>query len=138
MLKSIGSFKFKGAPFSAWIFRIAHNLVVDFHRKASKRKHVQLDEVQIRDEASVEAKVELRLSLQEVQTATRKLTQAQSQVIALRFASGLSLSETAQAMNKREGAIKSLQHSAIAALRRSLNVDQPSLQQANPSEQVSR
>ena len=121
-LTSINSFKFCGAPFSAWLFRIAHNQVIDFHRKTPKRLYVQLDDVEVRDETSLEMVVEQKIAIEHVARAINHLTQAQCQVISLRFGAGLSLAETADVMGKNAGSIKSLQHSGIAALRRVLNI----------------
>ncbi len=61
--------------------------------------------------------MENRLALNEIMDAARKLPEAQRQVIALRFGSGLSVAETARAMNKGEGNVKVIQHKAIAKLR---------------------
>ncbi len=121
-LKSISSYKEKGMPFSSWLYRIAHNQVVDFFRKKSKHATVPLDESLPFPAADGDPKylVETKVTVEEVVIATKKLTAAQQEVISLRFASELSISEVAGIMKKSEGAIKALQHSAIAALRRAL------------------
>jgi RNA polymerase sigma-70 factor (ECF subfamily) len=63
---------------------------------------------------------ELKLSIEELARATRRLTDAQREVLSLRFAGGLSIEETAKAMGKNPGAIKALQHAAIVSLRKVL------------------
>ena len=66
---------------------------------------------------------ERKVEIEQLQLATRQLTEAQREVISLRFAGGLSVTEVAKIMGKNQGAVKSLQHSAIVALRRVLLVD---------------
>ena len=121
--ESIGSYKYQGVPFSAWLFRIAHNKVVDFIRRESKKPTVQLDEsLPVIGESDPQGEVELKLNIEQVVIATRELTKAQREVISLRFAGGMSIAEVAGTMRKSEGAIKALQHSAILALRKTLRV----------------
>ncbi|MBI4308044.1 MAG: sigma-70 family RNA polymerase sigma factor [Chloroflexi bacterium] len=119
-LESIGTFQWRGAPFSAWLFRIAHNLVIDRARSKGRKEEVVLDEALPDTRRAPEDLVELKISIEQMLEGVHHLTDAQRQVIALRFASGLSIIETAQVMNKNEGAIKALQHSAVQALRRIL------------------
>jgi RNA polymerase sigma-70 factor (ECF subfamily) len=119
--KSVGSYKQQGVPFSAWLFRIAHNQMVDYVRKESKRLTVPLDEsLPVASESDPQHEAELRLNMEQVATATRQLTKAQREVISLRFAGCQSIAEVARTMGKSEGAIKALQHSAILALRKTL------------------
>ena len=122
-LQSLGSFQWKGAPLSSWLFRIAHNLVIDERRKGSNKESVPIEDAPQVDNhtVDVEEMVELRLTFQETYSAMRFLTSAQQQVIALRFGGELSIAEVAKIMGKKEGAIKALQHSAVAALRRNLS-----------------
>lgn len=120
--KSISSYRWRGVPFSAWLFRIAHNLVVDFFRKESKRPTVPLEESLMASNDNVQQVVERRLDIERVMAATQQLTAAQREVISLRFAGGLAIAEVARVMGKNEGAVKALQHGAIAALRRVLLV----------------
>ena len=124
-LKFISSYKFKGMPFSSWLYRIAHNQVVDYFRKKSKRLTVPLDESLPLPAAGGDpgVLVEKKMEINEVVIATRKLTAAQQEVISLRFASELSITEVAGVMGKSEGAVKALQHSAIVALRKALSTE---------------
>jgi len=121
-LQSIASFKWKGTPFSAWLFRIAHNLVIDHIRKETKRPTVPLDESSATSNGNPELVAERRLGMEQLVAATKRLTEAQREVISLRFAGELSVAEVARVMGKSEGAVKALQHSAIAALRKALPV----------------
>jgi len=121
-LKSISSYKSKGVAFSAWLFRIAHNQVVDYFRKKAKRPTVPIDDLPIASNDNPQQIVERNLEIERLTQATKNLTEAQREVISLRFAGGLSISEAAKAMNKSQGAVKALQHSAIVSLRRILTV----------------
>ena len=118
VLEAIDRFQWREAPFSAWLFRIAHNAVISQRRKESARgRSGQLTDTLPVDSAGPEELVENRLALNEVMQAAQKLPEAQRQVIAFRFGAGLSVAETAQAMGKGEGNVKVIQHKAIAKLR---------------------
>ena len=123
MIESIHRFKWKGYPFSSWLFRIAHNLVVDFYRKKGRRNTVALEDApQIVDGAAfdVDARMDIELSMGEVRQAMECLTDLQREAITLRFAAGLSVAETAKAMGKKDNAVKALQHAGLKKLRRTL------------------
>ena len=117
-VQSIGSYKWKGMPFSSWLYRIAHNQSVDYFRKKAKRPTVTLDDTDPPGGDDPEKTTETKLTMEELALATRKLTESQREVISLRFGGQLSIAEVARSMGKSEGAIKALQHSAVAALRR--------------------
>ena len=121
-LQSISSFKWKGIPFSAWLFRIAHNQVVDHLRKKKKQAAVLFDESLARSDSNPQLMAERSLDIEQLLSATKRLTEAQREVISLRFASELPITQVAKIMGKSEGAIKALQHSAIVALRKVLLV----------------
>jgi len=122
-LQAIASFKWRGIPFSAWLFRIAHNQVVDYFRKEKKVIKVPLNESSFRSDSDPQQMAERSLDIEQLISATRQLTRAQREVIGLRFAGELSIAETARVMSKSEGAIKALQHSAIVALRKTMPED---------------
>jgi RNA polymerase sigma-70 factor (ECF subfamily) len=122
MLGAIGGFRWKDVPFSSWLFRIAHNHIATHFRRSAQRggpsSELTEDMVDFRDSpASI---VEQRITLEEVRRAAELLPEAQREVIALRFAVGLSIAETAKALDKREGNVKALQHKAVAKLQRML------------------
>ena len=126
-LKSINSFKWKGVPFSAWLFRIAHNQVVDHLRKKTKQTAVPFDDALMSNSrmsggSNPQQMVERREDIEQLLSATKRLTDGQREVISLRFAGGLSIDEVAKIMGKSQGAIKALQHSAIVNLRKVLVV----------------
>ena len=120
-LRSISSFRWKGVPFSTWLFRIAHNLVVDYLRKGKKRATVLLDESLVSSDSNLQLAAEHRLDVEQLVSATKRLTAAQREVISLRFAGELSVAQVAKVMGKSQGAVKALQHSAIVALRKALS-----------------
>ena len=122
-IKSISSFRWRGIPFSAWLFRIAHNQVVDYLRKKAKHATTSLDEVLVSNGNNPQLVAEQNLDIERLLSATKQLTQAQREVISLRFASELSIAQVARVMAKSQGAIKALQHSAIVALRKTLSVE---------------
>jgi RNA polymerase sigma-70 factor (ECF subfamily) len=119
-IQSISSYKWQGMPFSSWLYRIAHNQVVDYFRKKSKRITVPLDEGLTMGGDDPRQVAEKKIEIEELAMATKQLTQAQQEVISLRFSGELSIVEVARVMSKSEGAVKALQHAAIVALRKVL------------------
>jgi RNA polymerase sigma-70 factor (ECF subfamily) len=125
MLGAIGDFRWKNVPFSSWLFRIAHNHVASHFRRNAQRggATTEISEEIIDWRHDLAAAVEDRITLEEVRRATELLPDAQREVIALRFAVGLSIADTARALGKREGNVKALQHKAVARLQRILIPD---------------
>jgi len=126
-MKSLPSYKWKNVPFSAWLYRIAHNQVVDHFRRSSRQPTSELTEA-ITPDADLndnpQQRTELKVDIERLIVATKKLTPAQREVIALRFASDLPVAEVARLMGRSEGAVKALQHSAVVALRKILVVEE--------------
>jgi RNA polymerase sigma-70 factor (ECF subfamily) len=105
----------------AWLYRTAHNIVVDYFRRRQHRQHFPLDdEMTTSAEDGPERIAEERVSAAQVRAALQHLTPDQQQVIALKFLQGLSNQEVAVVLEKSVGAVKSLQHRALSALRREL------------------
>ncbi|MGI8423665.1 MAG: sigma-70 family RNA polymerase sigma factor [Chloroflexota bacterium] len=123
-LESLGGYKWTGVPFQAWLFRIAHNMMVDALRRRSRRPSEPLERAsELSDErraADPEAMLAEKLSREGLLVAVEGLTELQRQVISLKFAGGLSNAEVARLMGKSEGAVKALQHAALASLQRLL------------------
>ena len=121
----IDSYDDRGLPFSAWLFRIARNALVDEYRRANRQPR-PLDEPASLPETEVdgpEMQVVAAADAQRLRQAVRELTEEQASVIALRFWWDLSLKETAEALDKNENSIKALQHRAVRALARMLQED---------------
>jgi RNA polymerase sigma-70 factor (ECF subfamily) len=124
-LEHIGSYRYRGMPFAAWLFRIAHNQVVDHWKKKSRDKGRvmpldQVDEAKMVCDDDPASLAERAADIAVVAAACDNLSPGQREVISLRFAGGLSVAETARAMRKSEGAVKVLQHAALVKLRRIL------------------
>lgn len=117
-LESIGSYRWRGLPFSSWLFRIAHNQTVDYYRKRSKEQNIPLDETRALASDDPASLAEQRITLSQLAVACQQLTEAQREVIYLRFGNEMSVAETAKIMGKREGAVKVLQHDAVKKLRK--------------------
>jgi len=116
-LKSLGSFEERGLPMGAWLFKIAHNLVVDFHRRNSQSKKVDIAEVEIEGPSNPAIDTEKKLELERVQQAMNYLTEDQREIVQLRFFGGLSSAEVAAMLGKSDGAVREAQSSALKKLR---------------------
>jgi len=116
--ESVDSYKWRGFPFASWLFRIAHNQVVDYYRKNKKAHELPLDGIDLVSFEDPVEDAEKTLRAESLIEACGYLTRAQREVILLRFNAGLSTAEVAKSMGKSEGAIKALQHSALVALRK--------------------
>lgn len=106
--------------FSGWLYRIAHNLVIDYYRRRGRATFIDLEEaapVQSQHGDPIQA-AEAVFDRQRLRAALNSLTEEQAQVITLRFLEELSIAETAEIMGKTEGAIKAQQYRAVLALRR--------------------
>ena len=104
--------------FSGWLYRIAHNAVIDHYRRAQKRETLPLDERLVATGEDPVSRAEKSIQYEAVCAAMHELTEEQQAVIQLKFFEGLSNLEVARALGKTEGAIKSLQFRALGALRR--------------------
>jgi RNA polymerase sigma-70 factor, ECF subfamily len=121
MLESIGKFRWRSAPFSAWLFRIAHNLAMD-HFRASKRwqPEEEVPEPDPGERSAAEEEALESIGRQSMLEMIGKLSHEQQQVLTLKFVFNFSNAEAATILDKTEGAIKSLQHRALASLQRQL------------------
>ncbi len=120
MIESINSYRFRGLPFGAWVFRIARNRLIDLHRRRKRRGEVDLSETLTSTLANPQALAERALDRGQLQVALKHLTDEQRQVIVLKFIEGFDNRSAGRIMGRSEGAIKSLQHRALGSLRRIL------------------
>ena len=122
MLESIGKFRWRSAPFSAWLFRIAHNLAMD-HFRASKRwqPEEEVPEPDPGEGSAAEAEAFESIGRQNMLELIQGLSHEQQQVLTLKFVFNFSNAEAATILDKTEGAIKSLQHRALVSLQKQLS-----------------
>ncbi|MBM4432016.1 MAG: sigma-70 family RNA polymerase sigma factor [Chloroflexi bacterium] len=118
MLEAIRTSKAWQTSFSGWLYRIAHNLVVDYFRTGQQDKNVPLDDWPLASGEHPAEVAERSISQQRVRHAIDQLTGEQGLVITLKFIEGMSNSEVATMVGKSEGAVKSLQFRGLATLRR--------------------
>ena len=108
----------RGLPFGAWLFRIAHDRVVDFYRKAGRRPVVALTDDFMSADVGPDVSIEIAESHDRLYEAISHLTNEQQAVIQFRFMESWSLEDTGRMMNKSANAIKALQHRALQSLQR--------------------
>ena len=121
MLESIGKFRWQSAPFSAWLFRIAHNLAMD-HFRAARRWHPEeeVPEPEPDESTSAEAGALESIGRKTMLELIEELSPEQQQVLTLKFVFNFANADVAAILGKSEGAIKSLQHRALVSLQKQL------------------
>jgi RNA polymerase sigma-70 factor (ECF subfamily) len=126
MVDHLSDFQPRGVPFSAWLYRIAQNLIIKQGQRASKHPNVPLvfaDNVSQNGDNPAFV-VERELEMEWVWQGLENLDESQREVIILRFITGLSLKETAEALEKTVAAVKTLQHRGILTLQATLKYEQ--------------
>jgi RNA polymerase sigma-70 factor (ECF subfamily) len=116
----------RGLPFQAWLYRIAHNLVANWHRDRNRRKVIPLDEfvaARLRVDAP-DGATEAREEQERLMSAIRELPEERQQLLILKFVDRLSNQEIGEIMDRSEGAIKSLYHRTLLSLRETLEDDE--------------
>jgi RNA polymerase sigma-70 factor (ECF subfamily) len=133
MLTGLPGYRGVDLPFRAWLFRIAHNLLIDHYRRETRHIVVPLKETEHvgPEESDPASTVEQKMTMEHAFQALSNLEPSQRDALALRFLSGLSLKETAFAMGKTEDAIKALQRRGLAALRLSLGLQDTEVPHGN-------
>ncbi len=105
---------------AGWLYRTAHNLVVDYYRRQQHRRTLPLDEDIAVEDTDMSEAVDSQLTAEQVRVAVQGLSADQQQVVFLKFLEGLSNEEVARLLDKPVSAVKSLQHRALASLQRRL------------------
>lgn len=118
-LRHIGNYNDRGLPFSAWLYRIAHNLVANWHRDNSRRKEIPLDDgILVAQPGNHPERELLRVEERErLLRVIRRLPPERQQLLILKFVDHLSNAEIGRIMGRTEGAIKSLYHRTLLAIR---------------------
>ena len=121
-LKVISRYVDRGAPFSAYLYRIAHNIVANWHRDNSRRQVIPLDELVAgtHEREGPGALAEEREEQDHLLQAIRQLPPDRQQLLILKFVEQMRNAEIAEVMGRTEGAIKSLYHRTLVALREQL------------------
>jgi RNA polymerase sigma-70 factor, ECF subfamily len=123
-MSHIPRYEDKGVPFQAWLYRIAHNLVANFHRDRSRKKIIPLDEFvasTMRSDAP-DRRAEDNEEREQLMAAIGRLPEERQQLLVLKFVEHLSNAEIGTIMGRTEGAIKSLYHRTLLALRDDLQM----------------
>jgi RNA polymerase sigma-70 factor (ECF subfamily) len=121
MLEKIGTFKWQSAPFSAWLFRIAHNLAMDHFRSRRRwQPEEEVPEPPGEEEPSAELEAMQSIGRESMLKLIDRLSPEQQQVLTLKFVFNLPNAEVAAILDKTEGAIKSLQHRALVSLQKQI------------------
>jgi RNA polymerase sigma-70 factor (TIGR02952 family) len=117
-LRRIDSLSFQGRDVGAWLVTIARNIIRDHVKSSRYRLEVATADMRDADRATdgPEDAVVAHLTNQQLLDCVRQLGSEQQECIVLRFLHGLSVSETAEIMGKKDGAIKALQHRAVRRL----------------------
>lgn len=105
---------------SAWLYRVAHNLIVDFYRRQPPQEPELIDDVTLAEPDHGAVHLERQTQVEQARAALQQLTPLQQQIITLRYLEEMSNEEIAQVVNRTEGAVKALQHRALNSLRRIL------------------
>lgn len=122
-MSHIGSYSERGLPFSAWLYRIAHNLVANWHRDRGRRQTVELDDVALPGASSErpESEAEKNEQREALLAAIRRLPPDRQQLLILKFVERMPNDEIGKIMGRSEGAVKSLYHRTLLALRDELD-----------------
>ena len=118
-IAGIKGYSYRGTPLLAWLYRIAHNVTVDYRKAAARKAQHQLVEAPEDIEERHNALHELD-ERSDMLSAIRELTEDQQQVVILRFYHGMSNMEVSKVLGKPEGAVKALQTRALRSLRRGM------------------
>jgi RNA polymerase sigma-70 factor (ECF subfamily) len=118
-LNHIANYNNRGAPFAAWLYRIAHNLVANWHRDHQRHQVVALDQIRlssIKQETPHQA-VERSNERELLLAAIQQLPPERQKLLTLKFIERMSNAEIGQLMGRSEGAIKSLYHRTLVSLK---------------------
>lgn len=119
--RSLPGYRERGAPFVAYLLRVARNALIDFYRRTSKAQEEDIENTIVPDKAAGPVEVVgAQLESQELRQTLQQLATDYRAVLTLRFISELSVAETSQVMGKSEGSVRVLQHRALVALRKLL------------------
>ena len=121
-LESLPRYQHRGAPFSAWLFRIAHNLVANWHRDTGRRPQSPLEDAGEREDQRADPFGDALSSeeQQELRDAVKRLPADRQMLLQMKFVEERSNLDIAQQMGRTEGAVKALLHRTLVTLRSEL------------------
>src|SRR3972149_1499440 len=114
-LEGLATYEDRGAPFAAWLYRIANARVIDYWRSA-RRSEVSFDAAEF--DVAIDESTRDGIAYRALGQALRRLTAEQQEVIILKYVEGFDTAEIAALTGRGEGAVKALQHRALASLAR--------------------
>ncbi len=118
-MNHIKNYTDRGVPFSAWLYRIAHNLVANWHRDRSRRQEIPINDVPILPSKGDHPERNLVFSQEQdaLLRLIRRLPSERQSLLILKFVENMSNAEIGAIMGRSEGAVKSLYHRTLLALR---------------------
>lgn len=119
-MRHIHNYNDRGLPISAWLYRIAHNLVANWHRDNSRRKEIPLEDILLGSGDGFHPEQELLISeeQQRLLSIIRNLPEERQQLLILKYIENFSNAEIGLIMDRTEGAVKSLYHRTLLSLRK--------------------
>jgi RNA polymerase sigma-70 factor (ECF subfamily) len=134
-MNHIGRYQDQGVPFSAWLYRIAHNLVANWHRDRSRRTFVALDDVSqwTMTDHGPEFAAQLMEDKDALQEAISRLPVERQELLMLKYIERLSNAEIGEVMGRSEGAVKSLYHRTLLSLREEMTGPESEMPSRRPS-----
>jgi RNA polymerase sigma-70 factor (ECF subfamily) len=127
MVQSLASFQPDRTPFTAWLFQVARNQVIDHYRRSAAHPQVSLNEDLDSSEQDLDGMVDLHLSMTSLARAMAGIEETQRDVLLLRFIEELPISETADILHRSEDSVKALQYRGLIALRTILKAQEKDL-----------
>lgn len=115
--QSIENYQAQGFPFSSWLYRIAHNLVIDYYR--TEKPYLNLETIkEVSAKSDLEEKIDQEYDLNLIKTAIKELLPEQQTVIIMKFVEDFTNKEIAAVLGKSEGAIKIAQYRSLKNLKK--------------------
>jgi len=119
--QNIQRYNYKGFPFSSWLYKIAHNAVIDFYRSYNNQAKIELEsaeEIIQENGPNQEQEIDSNLDLERIKKAIQQLPPDQQSIIIMRFVDDLPIKEIARILEKNEGTIRVIQHRALKQIRK--------------------
>jgi RNA polymerase sigma-70 factor (ECF subfamily) len=120
--QSIEKFSLDKGTFQSWLYRIAHNTVLDHYKAFKAMGRVQEDTASVESMKVIEEELDTKQQIESVLAAMKKLTDEQREVITLRFVEGLSHKQIAFVLNKQEDAIRAIQYRGLQSLKKTFTL----------------